>query len=92
MPPPLRPNIPAGVPQTSIPSLVANGVKILFFVVGVAAVVVIIVGGLLYVVSAGNPDRTKQAKDAVLYAVIGLVVAGLAFAIVTYITGQFGIT
>ena len=60
-------------------------VSTLLFVVGVVAVVVIIIGGILYVTSTGDPGKTKRAKDTILYAVIGLVVAILAYAIVNFV-------
>jgi hypothetical protein len=49
----------------------------------------IIVGGLRYVLSAGDPKNTQAAKDTILYAVIGVVVALLAYAIVNFVLAQF---
>lgn len=64
-------------------------VNILLFLIGAVSVIVIIVGGLMYVVSAGDSGRTKKAKDTIMYAVIGLVVALFAFAIVNFVVRQF---
>jgi type IV secretory pathway VirB2 component (pilin) len=55
-------------------------------VAGAVAVVIIIIGGITYVTSNGDAARVKQAKDTILYAVIGLIVAILAYAIVNYVT------
>ena len=63
-------------------------VSTLLFVVGVVAVVVIIIGGILYVTSTGDPGKTKRAKDTILYAVIGLVVAIMAYAIVAFVVSR----
>ena len=63
-------------------------VSTLLFVVGVVAVVVIIIGGILYVTSTGDPGKTKRAKDTILYAVVGLVVAIMAYAIVAFVVGR----
>lgn len=49
---------------------------------GILAVVFIIVGGIRYVTSGGNPDKTKTAKLTIIYSVIGLAVAILASVIV----------
>ena len=54
-------------------------------VLGIVAVVFIIVGGINYITSSGDANRTKKAKDTILYAVIGLVVCVLAFAIVNFV-------
>lgn len=72
----------------SVNQLISNIISILIYVVGIASVIVIIIGGIMYVVSAGNPDSVKKAKDAILYAVIGLVVAFSAFAIVNFVIGR----
>ena len=47
----------------------------------------IIYGGVLYTTSAGDPGKVKKAKDTILYGIIGLVIAVLAFAIVNFILG-----
>ena len=74
----------------TLPELINNVVGILFFVVGVASVIVLIVAGIMFVVSAGNENQTKQARDAILYAVIGLIVSAAAFAITSFINTQLG--
>ena len=53
------------------------------------AVIVIIIGGFMYITSAGNTDRIKTAKNAILYSVIGLVVVITAFIITRYVIGVF---
>jgi len=82
--------IPNTVQGPTVNQLVTNVVSILFFVVGTASVIVIIVAGILFVVSAGNEKLTKQAKDAILYAVIGLIISISAFAITSFINTQLG--
>jgi uncharacterized membrane protein YjfL (UPF0719 family) len=49
----------------------------------------IIIGGFMYVLSAGDQAKVTKAKDTVLYAVIGLVVTLLAFSIVKFVLGYF---
>lgn len=53
--------------------------------VGMIAVLMIIWGGVLYLTSAGDEDKAKTGKRTVSYAIIGLVVAGIAYAIVNVI-------
>ena len=57
----------------------------ILYVVGIIAVVMLIIGGIKYVVSGGDAKKVTDAKNTVLYAIIGLVVAFLAFAIVNFV-------
>lgn len=70
-------------------SLVKTVVNILLYVLGAIAVIMIIVGGIRYATSGGDASGIKGGKDTILYAVIGLVVAMLAWAIVNFILGSF---
>lgn len=64
-------------------------VNVMLFILGAIAVIMIIVGGIRYATSGGDASQTKAAKDTILYAVIGLVVAILAYAIVNFVVGAF---
>ena len=77
--------------ETDINSAIQTGITLLIWAVGVAAVVVIILGGLMYTTSAGDPGKAKKAKDTILYGIIGLVIAALAYTIVYFVAGQFGL-
>ena len=82
--------IPDAVQGPSAAELISNVVGILFFVVGSASVIVLIVAGIMFVVSAGNEKTTKQAKDAILYAIVGIIISVAAFAITSFINNQLG--
>jgi len=60
-------------------------INILLTVVGIVSVIMIIVGGVKYVTSAGDSSGVSSAKNTILYAVVGLVVALMAFAIVNFV-------
>lgn len=64
-------------------------VDVLLFLIGAISVIVIIIGAIMFTVSAGDAGRAKKAKDTILYAVIGLIVAITAFAIVNFVIRQF---
>jgi len=64
---------------------------VLIFLIGAIAVVMIIIGGLRYVTSSGDQAGLTSAKNTVLYSVIGLVVAFMAYAIVHFIFAAFNI-
>lgn len=65
--------------------LVATTVNILSWIVGIAAVIMIIVGGFRYVISGGDSNAISGAKTTILYALIGLVVALLAQGLVQFV-------
>lgn len=64
---------------------IRNIVNILLFIIGAVAVIMIIIGGLRYVLSGGDSSSTKSAKDTVLYSVVGLIIAVSAYAIVNFV-------
>ena len=55
------------------------------YIVGIIAVIMLIIGGIKYVVSGGDSKKVTDAKNTVLYAIIGLVICFLAFAIVNFV-------
>jgi len=57
---------------------------------GIVAVLFIVYGGIQYSMSAGEPAKMEKAKKTILYAVIGLIVAIMAFAIVRFVVAQVG--
>ena len=60
-------------------------INVVLGVLGIVSVAMIILGGIMYTTSQGKPDKIKQAKDIILYAIVGLVVALLSFAIVNFV-------
>ena len=52
------------------------------------SVLAIIWGGTIYVASSGDEDRTRTAKKTIKYAIMGLAMAGLAYALVTLVVGD----
>lgn len=70
-------------------SMVVNVINILLYIIGIIAVVMIIIGGVRYTVSNGNSSQLKEAKDTIIYAVVGLVVAMVAYGIVNLVVIAF---
>ena len=66
---------------------VINIITAVIGVVGILAVLVIVVAGQRLVSSNGDPGKVKQAKDMILYAVVAVIVAVMAFAITTFVSG-----
>lgn len=68
---------------------IKTGIDMLLFLIGAISVLVIIIGGIKYVVSNGDSGAIQSAKNTIMYAVIGLLVAILAYSIVNFVVGQF---
>lgn len=69
-------------------SIFTTIVNILLFIIGAISVIMLIIGGIRYTISAGDSSAVTAAKNTILYAIIGLVVAFLAFAIVNWVLGS----
>ena len=59
--------------------------NVILYIVGIIAVIMLIIGGIKYVVSGGDSKKVTDAKNTVLYAIIGLIISFLAFAIVNFV-------
>lgn len=83
--------IPQEVKQTNLPKIGANSSNlndILQIAIGIIAAIsllFIVVGGLRYVLSDGDPQNASKAKSTIIYALIGLVIAISAQAIISFV-------
>jgi len=67
--------------------IIMNIISWVLGILSLVAVIVIIYGGVRYMTSAGDSGKVKDAKNTILYGIIGLVIALLAFAIVSFVIG-----
>ena len=63
--------------------------NVLLFIIGAISVIMLIIGGIRYVVSGGDSGAITSAKNTILYAIVGIVVAILAYALVNFVIGSF---
>jgi hypothetical protein len=63
--------------------------NVLLFIIGAIAVIMIVIGGMRYVLSGGDSNQITAAKNTILYAIIGIVVAILAYAAVNFVIESF---
>jgi uncharacterized membrane protein YidH (DUF202 family) len=74
-----------GLPTTQANSnTITNVLSVIFGILGAIALLVIVIAGLRYITSAGEPQKTENAKNTIIYALIGLVVAISAEAIINF--------
>lgn len=60
----------------------------LVVIVGIAAVFMVIVGGVQYAISGGDPQRINKAKDMIIYALVGAFVAIIAKAVIAFVINR----
>lgn len=70
-------------------SIVKRLINVFLFIIGALAVAMIVHSGLKYTTSRGDAEAVKSAKNTLLYAVIGLIVATSAYAIVNFVVTSF---
>ena len=76
-------------PTDNVQDIVKDVINMILIILGMVAVIMIIIGGIRYTTSNGDSSNVKAAKDTILYAVVGLVVAILSYAIVNFVLGRF---
>jgi hypothetical protein len=80
---------PTGVP-TELESTIMNIINYILGFITLIATLIIIYGGVLYLTSAGNEDQIGNAKKTIVYGVVGIIVCGLAYAMVTVVSTVLG--
>lgn len=89
----LLPSVALALPTVSVPGLSNNSligsimslINAFLIFISILAVIFIIIGGIKYIISQGDEKAAVAAKNTVLYAIIGLIVIGLAAAIVNFV-------
>lgn len=83
------PDAPGGLPDVLIGEggVFSTIVNVVLLLVGAIAVIMLIIGGVRYIVSGGDSNAVEGAKNTILYAIIGIVVVFLSFALINFLTG-----
>ncbi|HEV2402939.1 MAG TPA: hypothetical protein VGS08_01940 [Candidatus Saccharimonadales bacterium] len=86
-------SVVCNTPASSNPVAGPNGIivkvtRIVAVFGGAIAVIMMIVGGIMYVLSAGDANKVNTAKDTILYAAVGLLIIALAQAIVVFVVDR----
>ena len=76
---------PVGDGKTDLKADITSIINYVIAVLGLVCVIVLIIGGVNYMTSSGDAGKVKKAKDTILYAIIGLIICVLAFAIVNFV-------
>lgn len=78
-----------GANTGSVQTIAKTITNVLLFLIGVISVIMIVIGGIKYTTSNGDSNQVTSAKNTIMYSVIGLVVAILAYAIINFVIGAF---
>jgi len=75
--------------RENLPDVIVRWVNYFLVIVGLVAVVFLIWGGVQYIISAGQEEKIESAKKTITYAILGLLVIGLAAVIVNFVIRAF---
>ena len=67
-------------------SIVTKIINILLWLVVILSVIMLIFGGIKYATSAGSSEKITSAKNTIMYAIIGLIIAVFSWALISWIT------
>ena len=71
--------------ESNVTTILTNIIAVL----GIACVVVMIIGGVQYMTSSGDASKVEKGKKTILYGLIGLIICVLSFAIVNFAIDHF---
>lgn len=79
---------PCKASNDSVGAILKNVINVMLYLAGAIAVLVIVVGGIRYITSDGDPASANKAKNTIIYALVGLVVAVMSYSIVNFVIGR----
>jgi hypothetical protein len=70
--------------------VLTKAVQIILVILGIVAIFVLIVNGVRLMTSGGDPSSVNSARNGIIYAVVGVVIAISAQLIVTFLLSKIG--
>lgn len=78
------------IAATTVPQLIGSIIKAVLGIVGALALAMFIYGGFMWLTSAGSPDKIKKGTDILTWAVVGLIVIFVSYALVDFVIKALG--
>ena len=78
-----------GSAKQDLPDVITTIINVMLFIAGALAVIMIIYGGIRYITAHGDEKQVESARQTIIYSVTGLIIAILAYALVTFIFNTF---
>ncbi len=79
-----------GLPSGGLLQILTNGMNWLLIVVGILGVIGFVIAGILYLTAAGDEGRIDQGKEAMVYSIIGVIVALVGVVVIKAVQGMLG--
>jgi len=71
--------------EKTLPQIIGNIIKVILSFLGIVAVIVVIIGGFMWMTGAGDPAKVDKAKAMIKNGIIGIVIVVVAYAVATFI-------
>lgn len=71
--------------QSLLSGVLKDVINVMLYMAGAIAVIMVVVGGIRYITSDGDPGAAAKAKNTIIYALVGLVVAVMSYSIVNFV-------
>lgn len=81
-------NAALGNPESALNKFITRVVNLFSVIVGIVAVVMIIIGGFRYIISGGDSSSVSDAKNTILYAIVGLIIVAISQFLVRFVLSQ----
>ena len=73
----------------SVPDLINNVIKAILGIVGAVALLYLVLGGLTWLTSQGNPEKVKKGRETLVWAILGLSMIFFSYVILNYVFSNF---
>lgn len=77
--------------ELTVPNIVSGAIRLILVIAALVAFVFLIIGGIRWVTSGGDKDKTARAQQTLTAALVGLVIVFASWAIIKLIETFFGI-
>ena len=77
-----------GIQNPGADNILIGVLSIVYYAAGVAAVIVIVIAGIMYATADGDSSKVQSAKNTILYALVGLVAVMMAFVITSFVASS----
>ncbi|MDA9129318.1 pilin [Candidatus Gracilibacteria bacterium] len=71
-----------GVGETEVYNIIGNLIRTAIEYISVIAVIAVMFGGILYLLSGGDEEKTKKAKNVIIWALVGVLISVFAWSII----------
>ncbi|MDD5172897.1 MAG: Ig-like domain-containing protein [Patescibacteria group bacterium] len=79
-----------GYGQASLPQIIGRIVRIILSLLGIAAVIIMIIGGFIWITSGGSSEKVEKAKKIIVNGLIGLLIIVFAYALTSFVMEKLG--